>query len=942
ARLGAFGRNFARALPAPALAFVQGAGTSWATERIAQHYGVRSEVGQMAIGLGLNALFSAGTGAFGAWRSRAQQVERLSRVMAESVAGENARPELVRGLQADLQTFLRTHGEGMPNEAAYRGLREGMYQRFGIDPASTEPAHVERRQAIDGFVESLRIERAAGRAYQGVRDGRDTSPLSAEETRTVIDQTASELALSRGDSGEGARVRAVQDAARFYEARLRAEATEVRASDPTRAAALDRAADAARDRGIAAEITAGLRTPEADGRTLLTAESARRVEDVITRELSGDGTRPLSERAREPGFVEGLERKLRDEAGLDADTARDVARRVVRDLEHRGLVESSGHVVLGELGVAATPRALELAAMPEYRELARTSPDRARALAEANESSHVDLSHVARMHGLEAAEAFGRLHRESPAALAQYLRHHGAAAGPDALPGARFEAAMRAFAADPAAAIVEARGLVDAHVAAVDPAGSVHLRALSGEETRAALARTDTVAQRAGHENLQITPERLAGRGLEPRWSVELDGQRMLLSDPFDLGDGRSGMIGYVEHEGRLRAQIFYRSNSQSAWRTSDASRDGHYGKGVAEVDTALPIQLTAAAHRMANRGTTLLFDPANRGPVTDSGEMGRAAEELFRGNVHNLDRAEFMRAAFADQPIPGLEIHYPHYYTTDYGNAHERVSVGDHDATAEIRTPGGLHEPDPARMALPPPEQLPDFTRPPDETFEFESRAYREVTGDGHLRGSVYTSRDGSLRYLVLEDSQGRMAVVGAERTDSPLTRWGNRQHYVDLHGMDAPLYEYQLQISERHGGLAQTSDYQLNWQFVRETPLVREIYRQRGLTVPEALPEANGPNVRRGRETVPGTIFGDLGSNHVNRAVHGVLDANVSGDLGVGTRAQAARDALSAIIRTDGRPAAQELVRVGDAIGTRPLAELLASGDGAAVVAGRERLTP
>ena len=48
----------------------------------------------------------------------------------------------------------------------------------------------------------------------------------------------------------------------------------------------------------------------------------------------------------------------------------------------------------------------------------------------------------------------------------------------------------------------------------------------------------------------------------------------------------------------------------------------------------------------------------------------------------------------------------------------------------------------------------------------------------------------------------------------------------------MDAPLFEYFLQIPEAFGGKKEPG-YGSNWNYVRELPIIRYYYAQQNLTV-------------------------------------------------------------------------------------------------------------
>src|SRR5262249_47975563 len=147
-----------------------------------------------------------------------------SRALVDSMMGENATAEIRIKVQGDLRTFSRSVGEGVPTESQMGTLRGNIYKRLGIDPQSTDQAQVERKQAVDGVPEALRIGRATTIAVRTARQGlAKDAPLTPDLAVSAVESAASDLAGARGDTSPVAKTLALRDAAAVVGARLRSQ-----------------------------------------------------------------------------------------------------------------------------------------------------------------------------------------------------------------------------------------------------------------------------------------------------------------------------------------------------------------------------------------------------------------------------------------------------------------------------------------------------------------------------------------------------------------------------------------------------------------------------------------------------------------------------------------------------------------------------------------------
>lgn len=326
---------------------------------------------------------------------------------------------------------------------------------------------------------------------------------------------------------------------------------------------------------------------------------------------------------------------------------------------------------------------------------------------------------------------------------------------------------------------------------------------------------------RLGGDYASMSAETLERMGVLPQFKFTVDGVAYNVSRPFSLGQGRLGVVAMIEVNGRTEAHIFYRSNSQASWRVTDASRnDRHYGKGFHENDTQLPIEANAVLTRLGNHEVTQLRDPASLQAPESAHEQATLGDRVFYGLV--------------DRNIVGDANQYN---TEVYGQRIARAQEPLSRADAQLNTPNGHSVADLKTAHLPSPEKLPNFTSELDH-YQYVNPEYAKINGgDGTLTARVFLSHDGTVRYLFVEDNQGRASMASAEMTRAEVSEFGNRRKSYAVPGMDAPLMEYNVQMPIKYGGNAAPPHYLRNWNYVREQPIMRVFYEGLGRPMPPPL---------------------------------------------------------------------------------------------------------
>jgi hypothetical protein len=317
----------------------------------------------------------------------------------------------------------------------------------------------------------------------------------------------------------------------------------------------------------------------------------------------------------------------------------------------------------------------------------------------------------------------------------------------------------------------------------------------------------------------RVTPAMIATAGAMPVESMTVNGVTFHLSEPFDLGSGRLGVVAFIERDGVAEAHILYRSNSQAMWRVCPFSfNDAHYGKGIGESDTMMPIEVTMELHRMSAEGPIPLRDPeTGAAPAVRPGDPASPASRLFYGLVER----GFIADSYGEQVHMATAPLWP-----------RRPGVA-----PELRTGGGGTGVNPAALAdisSMPPGLLPNLSHEV-ASFTYENPRYAAINGgNGTLTGHVFASADGTLRYCFVEDSEGRASLASVERADGEITSYGTNAEVYNLEGMDEPLMEYAMQVPREYGG-SPSSAYMRNFRYCRELPIIRFYYESLGRSIAE-----------------------------------------------------------------------------------------------------------
>ncbi len=340
--------------------------------------------------------------------------------------------------------------------------------------------------------------------------------------------------------------------------------------------------------------------------------------------------------------------------------------------------------------------------------------------------------------------------------------------------------------------------------------------------TNDVIRRAEVESREHGYQVFDQSPYPTADRafyarvGLEPKSTIDLDGVRVHLSDPYALGGGRIAVVAYVELDGRVFVRSFYRSNSRGVWQV--ASHHGQMGriamapgdvrmglidswigkgKGKGKHSTILPDRLQVALEMRARQGIKTLPDaPELRGRVAGQRAMDgtpahsarqvTTAEAAFYGALQYLEATAYNRGA------------------ADHGLAFVHGS-----------------QDDPSSLALQDPAMSPDFS---------QAEGPVSVTLDPRLYPTpvhryLVPAKNGRARFTFFTD--GEVVWLGkVENVGSPITSFAVTKDAFDASALLVPPAEYRAMIPGGFEGeaIAGTSYSRVRKEWFDQVPLLRE----------------------------------------------------------------------------------------------------------------------
>ena len=257
--------------------------------------------------------------------------------------------------------------------------------------------------------------------------------------------------------------------------------------------------------------------------------------------------------------------------------------------------------------------------------------------------------------------------------------------------------------------------------------------------------------------------------GLEPKTALEIGGRKIYVSEPYNMGKGRVGLVAYIEHEGHVYIRSFYRSNSrglfQSAAGHGQPYNPGWIDKGIGDgkFSTVLPIDAQEQLNKLLSGGARDL--PALSG-----------AEATYKGNPVSAANKAFYGP---------LEYMALDHQNSSYGRA---LAGGNHDiplVSAEPIANSKIAKPD--SITLIDAKLAPDFSKPI-KTFDVQLDA---TLYPKPVKAHVFNSVNGELQYLFFSDGE-KVWLGQVDNIASPVNSFGVRMNSYNPANLAIAPVEY------------------------------------------------------------------------------------------------------------------------------------------------------
>lgn len=262
-------------------------------------------------------------------------------------------------------------------------------------------------------------------------------------------------------------------------------------------------------------------------------------------------------------------------------------------------------------------------------------------------------------------------------------------------------------------------------------------------------------------EEKVLTTDVLKEAELAPTYEMELEGVKYGFSDVFRVGE-RKAVIGYVEKDNNVYARSYYASGSQGVWRylpdriqSKTTGRVSWLGKGPNEEALNLPSEVQSVLNKRAMSENFVPF-----GEMTDE-QLAVQRKRAF---------SFYGTAGSTELDVPRIP-----------GDGKDDALAREVNYRPSVAFNVGV---EPQRLSATEKGQEPDFERKVLD-YQASSDIY------GKYNANVFKSKDGSLKWTIMEDESGK-AWVGQVEMDAPITSTGLRAEWVASGGFGVPAYEY------------------------------------------------------------------------------------------------------------------------------------------------------
>lgn len=269
------------------------------------------------------------------------------------------------------------------------------------------------------------------------------------------------------------------------------------------------------------------------------------------------------------------------------------------------------------------------------------------------------------------------------------------------------------------------------------------------------------------------------------------------VSEPFELGPKRLGVIFYVPQGDKLVARSYYLSNSSCQWRYLPAywqvgGQVRHFDKGWDECSLPAPTYFQRALADLSNNVSAKSFSLEKW-------------QKYFLGTARSIANKDVAARTYKKEVSPVARKLPGKFYSDPEGKRRAPEEVDFHNSPE-----AQVWKPDFSEVVM---------------SWTQKSKQHGEVLVE------VFYSKNGKCSYSFYTDKKGRSCI--SVELLGEIGSTGLRSEWVDPGDLGTPLIEYYKQ-ARGYGGEGVDEDYQEMWsEYLSKVPLIKEYQaskKQRG----------------------------------------------------------------------------------------------------------------
>lgn len=291
----------------------------------------------------------------------------------------------------------------------------------------------------------------------------------------------------------------------------------------------------------------------------------------------------------------------------------------------------------------------------------------------------------------------------------------------------------------------------------------------------------------------RLSTANLLSGGLVPMYQTNLDGRNMAFSVPFQLGDGRGAVIGYVIDNNTAKVRGYYLNPRTGLWHYAPEIIRGARGEGMGQIGEGYGLDATMLPATLQQQLSELVKTLGFREITTVNPDF------LFAGTAMAYNTKQEYREALEQGKARG-----------DYYKEVDREPIN------RGWQPRGNTKNVPQLISVNA-NMMPDFQRALGQFMTYSILVGSVVAG-------YYMARDEQTIWLFCSDEMGRTWIANLEAV-APITSTGCRRDWLQSGDMVTPLYEH----STKAGNYGDPSDTRKGlvgmWnQYLSKIPLIQE----------------------------------------------------------------------------------------------------------------------